>query len=405
MSDRPSVPTGLELTPMGEAYRRDPHAVFATLREREPVHFDEFRNAWVITSHAAVRDLLRDPRLSVDPRTIGRPADPRPGNPIPEREPGLLGLDDPKHHRLRKLVAKAFTPRSVENLRPSIEGLVDQTIQSISDRASFDLMREFAAPIPTRAIAILMGVDDTDYEMFRGWTETGLKQLYVMPTEEQWKEIGEGDRAQRDFFARIIAKRREAPRNDLITKLIRARDEDDMLSEEEIITNCALFLAAGNLTTTDLIGNGVLALLEHAEQCRKLRERPELIANAVEEMLRYENPLIQVTRYTTHSMEIDGHVVPAGSALHLIVMAANRDPTVHPNPDVFDIERDPIDLVSFGLGNHLCIGAPLARLEASVAIPKLLDAFPQLELAPEGATRRKIVNFRGCSRLPVRSGG
>ena len=403
MSERPSVPTGLELTPLDEDYRRDPHAVYARLREQEPIHFDSFRGAWVLTEHETVRQLLRDPSLSVDPATIGRAPDPRPGNPIPRREPGLLGLDDPKHHRLRRLVAKAFTPRSVERLRPRIESLVDETIRSIATPQAFDLMRSFAAPIPTRAIATLLGVDEVDYELFRGWTETGLKQLYVTPTEEQWKEIGEADRSQRAFFAQAIAQRRADPQDDLITKLIRARDEDDMLSEEEIVTNCVLFLAAGNLTTTDLIGNGVLALLEHPDQCAKLRERPELLTNAVEEILRYENPSIQVSRYTTEPMEIGGQAIPARSELHLMIMAANRDPAVHPNPDAFDIEREPIDLVSFGLGNHLCIGAPLARLEAQVAISRLLEAFPSLELAPEGATRRPIVNFRGCSRLHVRS--
>ena len=400
------VPEGMQLTPFDDTFRKMPYAVYRLLRERAPVHHggvSQYPDAWVISNYEHAVRILQERETCVDPRKVGLERDPRESNAVTTRAPDMLGLDDPDHLRLRRLVQKAFTPKSVEAFRPHIEQIVDQIIADLKTRSEFDIVADFAKPVPTRAIAELFGVNPEDHRDFKRWTDILIKQGYPMPTEAQWAEILQADADLRDYFERIVAERRAVPKEDLVTALIRAKDEDDKLTEDEIISMCTLLIGAGNVTTTDLIGNGLLALFEHPDQMAKLRAEPELTENAVEEILRYDSSVTMVNRFVTTDLELGGKTIPAGCPVSILLGAGNHDPALCERPDAFDIERAPADHLTFGRGSHICLGAPLARLETQIAITKLLAAFPDLELIEDRVERRKMILFRGCKSLRVRT--
>jgi hypothetical protein len=399
------APEGFQLTPFDESFRNDPYAVYKTLREAAPIHYggvSQYGKAWAISEHEAALRVLQMKETCVDALKIGLAIDPRSENPIAPRDPDLIGLDDPDHKRLRRLVQKAFTPKAVEAFRPRINSIVDNILADLGTRHEFDLVTDFAKPIPTMAIAEMLGVDPQDHGDFKRWTDTLVKQGYPMPTKEQWEEIAQADASLRAFFEGIITERRVEPRDDLITALIKAKDEDDRLSEAEIVGMCTLLIGAGNVTTTDLIGNGILALLQHPREMTKLRANPDLIENAVEEMLRFDSSVLFVNRFATSDFELGDRSIKSGDPLNVLLAAANHDPNLCDDPDAFDIARDDVDHLAFGRGIHICLGAPLARLETQIAIAKLLEAFPNLSLAEENVKRKKMILFRGCKSLAVR---
>jgi len=400
------LPTGLSLTPLDESFRRDPYPILKRLRDAEPMHRDNMLQRWFVTDHDLVREIVRDKACLVDPRSVGLTPPPKPDwmeelVAEPDREPSILGLDDPDHKRLRGLVSKAFTPRSVENFRGRIEEIVDMVLAPLLSKPQFDLVSEFAGPIPTIVIAEMLGVDSADQEQFKTWSDLLVSSFNPILPEEERKEVVRTGELLRDYFRQAIKERRENPRDDLISDMIRAEEEGDKLSETEIITMCDLLIIAGNVTTTDLIGNGMLALLQHPEQLEKLRAQPELIENAVEEMLRYDTPVVNTGRLANADTQIGEVSVKRGDNINPSLAAANRDPSVYPDPDKFDIEREDTHHHSFGGGIHHCLGAPLARLEAQIAISKLLAAFPDLTLAEDEVVRKQIPVFQGCERLLI----
>ncbi len=399
-SDPPApVPTGAELTALDPAFRADPYPVLSRLREREPVHYDGVINRWVLTRREDIERLLRDRTMSVDPRKANEGTFMR----IFERfhDFSMLFEDPPVHTRLRGLVSKAFTARAVERLAPRIREIAGELLSAVAGRGRFDVIEAFAEPLPVIVIAEMLGVDPADREDFKRWSDGQAMNLNPLLTDEQRAAVGEADRELEDYLQRVLAARRANPRNDLISAMIAAEEAGDQLTDAEIVTMCELLLAAGNVTTRDLIGNGLWVLLRHPEQLKTLRADPSLITNAVEEMLRFESPVVQTARIPMADLEIGGCPIRRGESVAAVLAAGNRDPGPCPDPDRFDIMRANVTHHSFGGGAHFCLGAPLARLEAQIAILAFLQRFPRLRLADEPLEWRALPGFRGLTHLWV----
>lgn len=398
------VPDGVALTPFDETFRNDPYTVYKDLRSREPIHRDSvgrYERSWTITSHDTARTLLASDKVSVDARKFGQQRDPRADNAVTRRGPDMMTFDEPDHTRLRSLVAQAFSPRSLDLFRPKLERVVRDRIALLKDNDDFDVVTDYAKPIPTIVIAELLGVDADRHEDFKRWTDTLLMQGFPMPSDEQWGTIVAADAALRDYIETVIAARRKTPCDDLISRLILARDRDDRLSEAEIVDMCALIIAGGNFTTTDLIASVVYNVLRTGGTVAGLHENPEFAAQVVEEVLRLDGPSLGVARFVAEDLEVGGIQFRAGDSLNILIAAANHDPEIWPAPDDFNVTRASRGHLAFGHGLHRCLGAPLARMEAQVALTALLQAFPGLALVDEPPQYRKVIGFRGLKRLQV----
>ena len=284
---------------------------------------------------------------------------------------------------------KAFTARAVEQMRLRIQEIVDELLDAIDSRGEVDLIEAFAGPLPTIVIAEMLGVDPADRADFKRWSDLGVMNFNPMLTPEERELVDEAGEAMDGYLRRVIEERRERPRGDLITSLIAAEEGGDKLTDDEIVTMCSLLLAAGNLTTTN------------PGELKKLHDNTSLIKNAVEEMLRFESPVLMSGRTPLEDRKIAGMEVSAGESVTPILAAANRDPAVYPEPDRFDITRESSDHLSFGGGVHYCLGAPLARAEAQIAVGTLVRRFPEMRLAESPLEWRRVPGFRGLKRLPV----
>jgi len=399
------LPTGVQLTALDPRFRDDPYPVLAELREREPVHRDTELNRWVFTRHADVFEILRNADLVSDPRKGNPESFARKFLGNEDQEPSMLMMDDPGHRRLRELVRHPFKPHAVERWRGRVREIAERVINQIDqiDDEEFDLIDRVANPIPTVVIAELLGIDPDMHEGFKAWSEAMIKVGFSPVSEPA--DLQAADEARKSlnaFFAGEIARRRREPSDDLISEMVQAEEAGDRLTENEIISQANLLLLAGNLTTTDLIGNGVMALLENPEQLAKLRAQPQLMKNAVEEILRYDSPVVGSGRIAHEDMEIAGQKVRKGDSLSVFLAAANRDPTVHPDPDRFDIERREIHHQSFGGGNHFCLGSHLARLEAEETLTVLLEQFPSLTHGDGGHHYASNPGFRGLAEFWIK---
>jgi cytochrome P450 len=394
----------MQLMPFDEEFRRDPHPRFKKLREGCPVHRDPDFNRVQVSSFEHTEAMLRDRELGVDPRK-SLPDDPvRMFSREDGGEPSMLFLDDPAHARLRKLVSRSFTPRRAEGWRPEIEKVAAEALDAIdaSGAREFDLIAALAAPLPAIAIARILGVDPKRQADFKRWSETSSAAFFnPFSTDEENAAAQAAIEALDGVFREEIAKRREQPRDDLIGQLVQAEEEGDRLTEQEIVTMCGLLLVAGNVTTTDLIGNGTRTLLQHPEQLAKLRANPDLLTNSIEEMLRFDPPVLSSGRITGKDMEIAGCPVHAGESMTAHLVAANRDPAANPEPDRFDVERRDIRYLSFGGGAHLCLGMHLARVEAQVAIGALIARYPDLREAGRPEVWKQTPGFRGLAEYWV----
>ena len=324
------VPTGVELTPLDEAFQVDPHPVLARLRAREPVHYDQVINRWVLTRSDDVESVLRDRSMSVDPRKANEGTFMR----IFERfgEFSMLFQDPPEHTRLRALVSKAFTPRAVERLRPRIHEIIGDLLGAVASRARFDVIEAFAGPLPVIVIAEMLGVDPADRQDFKRWSDSEAMSLNPLLTEDEQAAADKAGDELREYLQRALDERRAHPRDDLISGMIAVEEGGDELTDGEIVSMCELLLAAGNVTTTDLIGNGLWVLLRHPDQLQKLRDDLALIANAVEEILRFESPVMQSGRIPMSDLEIGGCPIRRGESVMVSLAAANRDPGRYRSP-------------------------------------------------------------------------
>ncbi|MBT2410604.1 cytochrome P450 [Streptomyces sp. ISL-12] len=393
--------TVVDLAALGESFTRDPYPVYARLRAQGPVHrirMPEGMDAWLVVGYEAGRAALTDPRLSKNWDN----AAPAFRHGAISAGPHMLRADPPDHTRLRKLVAREFTARRVEQLAPRVQKTTDELVDAMlaAPGGRVDLVEALSFPLPISVICDLLGVPDLDRRSFRTWSNDAL---------------GATDPAQREaaatamvgYLTELIEDKRRHLGDDLMSALIHGSDEDgDSLSPRELLGMAWLLLVAGHETTVNLISNGVLALLTHPEQLAALRADPGLMGNAVEEMLRFDSPVETPTyRFTTEPMTIGGTTVPGGGELVLVALAdANRDPDRFPQSDRFDITRDARGHIAFGHGIHYCLGAPLARLEARIAIGTLLDRCGGLDLDihPAAITWRTGMLIRGPHSLPVR---
>ena len=394
----------LIFNPMDPAFVEDPYPTYRRLREEDPVHHSPL-GFWVLTRYDDVVATLRDSRCIKEP--IATFIAKRFG--LSEAPAGLgismLDRDPPDHTRLRSLVSKAFTPRVVETLRPHIQQIVDGLLDRAEARGSMDLIEEFAYPLPVIVICEMLGVPVADHERFKGWSldvARGLDSILLPPDSDVPRRAGGARHALTDYFRALIAERRTMPRDDMLTSLIAAEEAGDKLSEPELVATCILLLIAGHETTVNLIGNGALALLRHPDQLALLRERPAIIASAVEELLRFDGPVQRTARIPSEPMTIGGKTIDAGEMVMPFSGAADRDPAQFPDPDRLDLTRADNRHIAFGWGIHFCIGAPLARVEGQIAINTLLKRLPKLALDTDTPQFRQSLTLRGLAALPVR---
>ena len=378
--------------------QRDPYPFYEQLRRSGPVVWAPSLERWLVTGHPEVVEVLRDERFSAD-RRKWRGFEPvvEPGR---EGARSMLVVDPPDHTRLRTLVQKAFTPRVVERLRPRIEALVKEALDEAEARGSMDLVADLAYPLPVTVIAELLGVPVEDRSAFRRWSDALVGALDPVALTDRRSAVLAARDALHAYLERVVAERRAAPRDDLISRLVEAEEQGDRLSGPELLAMGVLLLVAGHETTVNLIGNGINALLAHPDQLARLRDEPELIEPAVEELLRYDSPVQLTGRVALEELELGGRRVEPGQMLMLLLGAANRDPRVFAEPERLDLGRDPNPHLAFGRGIHFCLGAPLARLEGQIAIGELVRRFPTLR--PAGAPeRRPTVTLRGFASLPL----
>jgi cytochrome P450 len=314
----------------------------------------------------------------------------------------MLFLDPPDHTRVRSRVNKAFTSRVVEGLRPRMQAIIDGLLDRAQEAGRMDVVQDFAYPLPAIVIAELLGVPAEDRGQFIKWSGDFGTLLEDGVSLEGAVQALRGVVEFISYFRALIAARRNAPRDDLLQGLIAAREQNDALSEEELLGNCILLLAAGHGTTTHLIGNGTLALLRHPDQLRRLRDDPSLAPSAVNELLRYDSPVQMTGRVAVVEMRIGGKTIEPGQGVTLRLGAANRDPERFPDPDRLDLARPDLRHVAFGHGIHFCVGAPLARIEGQMAFTSLLTRFPTLDLETDTPDWEPGIVFRGLRSLPVR---
>ena len=396
--------SGVALDPFSPALRADPYPVLREIRERDPVHWMETARGWLITRYDDVSSLLRDPRSSADRSPMSVDAAWRRGSGSQAwLENSLLGLDPPAHTRLRQLVNRAFTPRVVEPMRDRIEAITDELLDAAAGDGRMDVIADLAEPLPVRVIAELLGVPEDDQARFPPWSRA-LGGMFDIAFEKATIEAADHAVTEmRDYFRPLLEARRREPRDDLLTALVQAEERGDQLTEDELYSFCIILLAAGHETSTHLIGNGLLALLQHRDQLERLASEPELADTAVDEVARYDPPPQATTRRATEAFELRGKRIREGDLLVLSLAAANRDPARFEDPDRLDIERADNRHLSFALGPHFCVGAPLARLEGNIVFRRLLERFPDVRLDPSRPYERRLTGTtRGLTSLPVR---
>jgi cytochrome P450 len=384
--------------PFDPDFRANPYPHFPALLDGPPRQLNLFMPTTLIARYDDVVGVLHDHERF----TVRRPE-------IPFREridpfggaPTILTADPPVHSRLRKLVSKAFTPRRVRELEPRIREITTELLSGATESSEFEAMAALANPLPVIVIAELLGVSAGDHAQFKQWSNDMISSFgQDMAAGPSPVGIAAKDELRR-YLAEAIKQRSANPADDLISALIAARDESDGLSEDELLAFVVLLLLAGNETTTNLIGNGLLALSRHPEQQQRLRDNRDLIPKAIEEMLRYDPPVQMTLRIPTATTNVGGSELAAGSLAFVLLAAANRDPAHFPHPENFDVGREPNEHVSFGEGIHFCLGAPLARLEGAIAIEAMLEKFPRLQLANPSAKLeyRGSMALRGLSEL------
>ncbi|MFQ5879288.1 MAG: cytochrome P450 [Dehalococcoidia bacterium] len=397
----------VEYNPFDPQVHANPHPIYHRLRAEEPVHWSEILDAWVLTRYHDVVAVLTDRRFSADRRQAQnrlvqealkiqeqfRPFD---------RAATMLNSDPPEHTRLRRLVSRAFTPRMVESRRPHIQEIVDGLLDSLQESGRLDVIRDLAYPLPVIVIAEMLGVPPQDRGHFKRWSDDIVAALGgpLLPAEVLEK-ARRGVQEMADYLRNVIDQRRWDPAEDLLSALTAAEEQGQVLSEDELLATCVLLLVAGNETTTDLIGNGMLALVDNPDQMQKLRNDPSLIESAVEELLRYDGPAQMTSRVAMADVKIGGREVKKGQLVFAVLAAANRDPAQFSNPDELDIGRRDNPHVAFGEGTHFCLGAPLARAEGQIAIATLLRRIPHMRLDSDKMEWGGSFILRGLNSLPV----
>jgi cytochrome P450 len=381
----------------------DPYPVYRWYRENRPTFWDG--GSWVLTRYADVRDALREPRL-IASRIHPDEAwleETGLGPLFKTHARMMLFVDAPDHTRLRGLVNKAFTPRTVESMRANTQALVDGMLDAAVKKGELDIIHDLAYPLPVTVIATLLGVPVEERDQFRTWSEgvAGFIGGTNEPEPEMMARALKSVVEMRDYFLHMAADRRKNPRDDMLTALALAEEQGDRLNSEELVANCILLMVAGHETTTNLIGNGLLLLLRRPEERRRLGQNPQLIGTAVEEILRYDSPVQGTSRMAGEDLEIGGARVQKGQHVSLMIGAANHDDAQFADAERFDVGRADNRHLSFSHGAHFCVGAALARMEGQIAIGTLLQRLPNLRLTDAPLTWRNNYTLRGLTSLPV----
>jgi cytochrome P450 len=379
--------------------RRDPYPWYAELRRASPVTRDPRSGLWMLFDYESVRRALDDHDAF--------------GSDISAAGHGNLGwfifFDPPRHTKMRALISRAFTPRSIAALEPRVLGIARALLDRAAGRETLDVVGDFGVPLPLMVIAELLGASPDDWPRFRRWSDVILSLVFTLEGgPEAQQAVGAFavvHEEMRRYLAPLLDERSATPRDDLLSRLLAAEVDGARPDEDEILAFFQLLLLAGHETTTNLLGNAVLSLAEHPDQLARLRAQPELLPTAVEEVLRYRSPVQAMFRVTRHDVSLGGRTIPARSVVLAMLGSANRDPDRFANAEVFDVARSPNPHVAFGHGIHFCLGAPLARLEARVALGELLGRVDRVERASaEPWEPRAAFHVHGPTRLPIRFG-
>ena len=382
----------------------NPYPLYRKLREEDPVHWDRFMHTWVVTRYPDVVNVLHSFSADRTPTpeqltTMGLSG----LNPIAKvMVKQMLFMDAPAHTRLRGLASVAFTPARVRVLRTHIQEIADALLDRVQTRGQMDLIADFAAPMPAIVTAEMLGVPTEDHSDLKMWSADFAEMLgNFQHNPDRIPRVLASTNRLTEYFRDAIAKQRERPREGLINSFMTAEINGDRLTEEEIIANCVVTMVGGQETTTNLIGNGLLTLMRNSEKLAHLRDHPDLIQPAVEELLRYESPSQHTGRIARQDVEIGGKQIKKGQAVMAIMAAANRDPERFPNPDELILDRADNKHVAFGWSSHFCFGAPLARMEGQIAFETILRRLPELQLTPGPLVWRDNSGLRGLTALPV----
>ncbi len=403
LGSSPKVPQSIiEVTAFMPEARRDPHPPLKALREQCPAMRDEMAKAWFLTRYGDVRTTVNDRSfvrhpLNAEEGSISRQL-------VDEENPrrtSILFMDDPDHARVRPPLAKAFYAR-INKMKDQIEAIVDETIDAAPASGVFDLMADIAVPIPVTVIARILGVDEERLAEFRDWSEAVILGLNPVRTPEETERMMAGGTALDAYFTELMERRRKVPEDDLITDMVQLQASGEApLSDDEVRINLQALLVGGNLTTTDLIGNGVWLFLTHPEQLAALKSDPGLASQAVEEVLRYEAPVSATSRIAEADKQVAGCPVKEHQVIFCSLASANRDAEIFDAPNRFDITQKRPSHVAFGGGPHICIGAPLARMEAKRVYQKLFERYPDMKLPEQDIAWRALPFFRGIETLMV----
>ena len=410
--------------------RANPYPFYAQLRSQDPVYWDEEMGFWVLTRYADIASVYTDDRFSraqglmSNFRRLGE-SEQRIAEPVYHSFSKTMFYADPPYHtHLRGLMNNAFTPRRVEQMRPNIQRIVHELLDQVQDNGYMDVIHDLAYPLPVMVIAELLGLPADDRARFKGWSDDLFAILGTVRHSLQLMErAAQSLTEMTEYMTELSRVRREQPRDDLLSVLLSVVDDDEQLecphphhpherlareghsaaqlTQEELVANINILLSTGHETTTHLIGNGILALLQHPDQMKKLREQPSLVGSAIEEIMRYDNPVQITYRSAVEDAEIDGRQIHKGDLINSILGSANRDTERYSDPDRFDITRNEGRHLNFGLGIHFCIGASLVRLEAEIAFNTVLRRFPNLQMATNTLDWQEHPVFRGLKSLPV----
>ncbi len=382
------IESGVAYNPLSPQLRANPYATYEELRRKDPVHRMRLQDAWTLTDYADVDVVLRDNRrFGNGGRDFGY---------IPQVS--MLDMDPPEHTKIRSLVSRAFTPRSVAALEPRIREAVDGLLDNVQDKKRFDLIADLAFPLPVIVIAEMLGVPPEDREQFNEWSNVASLIVDPLLDERQVRQVQQTVDEVFAYFEAVAEERRREPQDDLVSALVTAEVDGERLGRDDLLVNLLLMLAAGNETTRNLIGNGALALLRNPSELRRLRDDPTLLDGAIDELLRFDSPVQLDSRIAREPIELRGKRIKPGQRLICLLGAANRDPQVFPDPARLDVARSAANHLAFGRGIHYCLGAPLAQLEGRVAFEALLPRLSNLRLAEEPRYRNQVT-LRGLESL------
>ncbi len=378
-------------------YAGDPYPAYRELRAKAPVCWNDVTNFWALLKYEDIRFVSSNPGMFSSTKGVTIP-DPAMESPV---QPGnLIFTDPPRHRQMRKLINSGFTRRRVAVLEPKIREIVRGILDGIETDSVHEFAEEIAAPLPTRMIAELIGAPPDDWEQFRAWSDAATGNADPEIELDPFVAIGQ----LFEYFQKLIAARRNEPRDDLLSVLADAEIDEHRLDDDDLLNFAFLLLVAGNETTRNLIALGTLALIAHPDQCRLLVDDPALIPGAVEEMLRWNSPVVHMARTATADVEIRGQLIRAGDVVVMLYQSANRDEEIFgPDSEEFKVTRNPNPHIAFGCGEHSCVGAQLARLEAAVLFEELLSRFPKLELVGD-VDRMRATMVPGVKRMPLRLG-